>query len=76
MQRGIAVAAAYYEDKLQLRPRKLYFAGSGGAIDFGRWLDDPEMTVIDLAPRPETGMATAMGDISIAGVAGALAGVS
>ena len=76
VQRGIAVAAAYYEDKLQLRPRQLYFAGSGGAFDFGSWLDDHEMTAIDLAPRPETGIVTAMGDISIAGVAGALAGVS
>ena len=76
VQRGIAVAAAYYEDKLQMRPQKMYFAGSGGAIDFGFWLNDPDMTVIDLAPRPETGMTTALGDISIASVAGALAGVS
>ncbi|MGD0520073.1 MAG: hypothetical protein ABSA48_02345 [Terracidiphilus sp.] len=76
VQRGIAVAAAYFEDKLQLRPRQLYFAGAGGACDFGSWIDDPELTVIDLAPRPETGMATALGNNSIAGVAGALAGVS
>jgi type IV pilus assembly protein PilM len=76
VQRGIAVAAAYYEDKLLVKPNQLYFAGSGGAVDFGSWLDNPEMTVSDLAPRPETGMTTTLGDVSIAGVAGALAGVS
>jgi hypothetical protein len=40
---------------------------------FARWLDDPELTVVDLAPRPETGAVTALGQASIAGVAGALA---
>jgi type IV pilus assembly protein PilM len=74
VQRGIAVAAAYFEDKLQLRPRQLYYAGAGGAYDFGRWIDDPELTVADLAPRPETGAVTTLGSMSIAGVAGALAG--
>jgi len=83
VQRGIAVAAAYYEDKLGARPLRLHYAGSYGAeydggirsgIDaFALWLDDPELTVVDLAPRPETGALTALGDVSIAGVAGALA---
>ena len=73
--RGIAVAAAYFEDKLQVKPRELHFAGSC-AFDFGSWLEEQEMSVIDLAPRPETGMTTSLGDSSIAGVAGALAGVS
>jgi hypothetical protein len=41
---------------------------------FARWLDDPELTIVDLAPRPETGAATALGHANIAGVAGALAG--
>ena len=71
VQRGIAVAAAYYEDKLLVEPNQLYFAGSGGALDFGSWLEEHEMTVTELAPRPETGMTTTLGDISIAGVAGA-----
>jgi type IV pilus assembly protein PilM len=75
VRRGIAVAAAYYEDKLQLKPRQLYFAGAGGAYDFGRWINDPELTVADLAPQPETGATTVL-PTSIAGVAGALAGVS
>jgi hypothetical protein len=33
------------------------------------------LTVVDLVPQPETGAATALAEISIAGVAGALAGV-
>jgi type IV pilus assembly protein PilM len=76
LQRGIAVAAAYFEDKLQVKPQKLYFAGVGRAQDFGRWIGDPELTVTDLASAPETGAATGLGEFSIAGVAGALAGVS
>jgi type IV pilus assembly protein PilM len=82
VQRGIAVAAAYYEDKLGGRPRLLYYAGIGAggnssAEDFARWIDDPELTVADLAPRPETGAATPLGNlVSLAGVVGALAGAS
>jgi type IV pilus assembly protein PilM len=85
VQRGVAVAAAYFEDKLGARPTRLYFAGSfppgddwaagGGAESFARWIADPQLTVVDLAPRPEAGMVTSLGNSSIAGVAGALAGV-
>jgi type IV pilus assembly protein PilM len=82
VQRGIAVAAAYYEDKLGARPKLLYYAGIGAggnssAEDFARWIDDSELTVADLAPRPETGAATPLGNLmSLAGVVGALAGAS
>jgi type IV pilus assembly protein PilM len=82
VQRGIAVASAYYEDKLGARPRLLYYAGIGAggnssAEDFALWIDDPELTVADLAPRPETGAATPLGNlVSLAGVVGALAGAS
>ncbi|MGA9069454.1 MAG: hypothetical protein WB424_04305 [Terracidiphilus sp.] len=82
VQRGIAVAAAYYEDKLGTRPKLLYYAGIGAggnssAEDFARWIDDAELTVADLAPRPETGAATPLGNLmSLAGVVGALAGAS
>ena len=76
VQRGIAVAAAYYEDKLQLKPSQLYYAGPGGAFDFGQWLENLELTTEDLAPRPETGAVTPLGSTNIAGVAGALAGAS
>ena len=76
VQRGIAVAAAYFEDKLGGRPQRLHYAGAGGAGEFARWLGDPDLTVVDLAPRPETGAVSSLGDASIAGVAGALAGAS
>ena len=82
VQRGVSVAAAYYEDKLGARPRLLYYAGIGAggnstAEDFARWINDPEMTIIDLAPRPETGAATPLGNlVTLAGVTGALAGTN
>ena len=82
VQRGVSVAAAYYEDKLGARPRLLYYAGIGAggnsaAEDFARWINDPEMTVVDLAPRPETGAATPLGNlVTLAGVTGALAGAN
>lgn len=81
VQRGVAVATAYYEDKLGVHPSLLYFAGIGGgnsaAEDFARWIDDPALKVADLAPRPETGAATPLGHlVSLAGVTGALAGAA
>lgn len=76
VQRDIAVAAAYFEDKLSVRPTSLRYAGRGAAGDFARWIGETEMAVVDLAPRPETGAATALGNVSLSGVAGALAGVA
>jgi len=72
IQRGVAVAAAYYEDKLQVRPQRLYYAGNAGAEEFSAWVDDPELAIVELAPRPETGELTALGRASTAAVAGAL----
>ena len=78
VRRGIAVAAAYYEDKLGSRPLRLYLAhhygiaSDGELEEFKRWIDDPGLTVMELAPRPETGAVTSLGGASIAGVAGAL----
>jgi type IV pilus assembly protein PilM len=81
IQRGIAVAAAYFEDKLQAPARTLHYAGCYETAEFASWIDDPgltvpSLTVIDLAPRPETGLATALGAANIAGVTGALVGAS
>jgi type IV pilus assembly protein PilM len=76
VRRGIAVAAAYFEDKLMARPGKLHYAGVGTAYDFGQWICDAELTVADLVARPETGATTSLGDLSVAGVTGALAGAS
>lgn len=75
-QRDIAVAAAYFEDKLGKRPRWLHYAGIRSAEDFARWIRDPELTVIELVPRPDTGATTSLKQVSIAGIAGALAGVA
>jgi type IV pilus assembly protein PilM len=76
IQRGIAVAAAYFEDKLQAPARTLHYAGCYETAEFARWIDSPELTVVDLAPRPETGLATKLGHASVAAAAGALAGAN
>lgn len=80
VQRDIAVASAYYEDKLGAAPKVLYYVGIGAegvsaAEGFARWIDaPPELKVVDLAPRPETGATTPLGNLlSLAGVIGALA---
>lgn len=76
IQLGIAVATAYFEDKLQAPARTIHFAGSCEASEFASRIDTPDLTVVDLAPRPETGAATALSGVNIAGAAGALAGAS
>jgi type IV pilus assembly protein PilM len=78
VQRDIAVAAAYYEDKLAAAAERLYYGGVGGAEEFARWvqLSEPQMKVVELAARPTTGAATALGKMNFAGVIGALAGAA
>jgi type IV pilus assembly protein PilM len=76
IQRDIAVAAAYYEDKLGAPPHRLYYAGNRDIRDFAAWLAAPGLEVVELVPRPESGLLTSLGQESIAGVAGALAGAS
>ena len=76
IQRGIAVAAAYFEDKLQAPARTLHYAGCYDTAEFASWIDAPGLTVVDLAPRPETGAMTSLGHANIAGAAGALAGAT
>lgn len=70
VQRGIAVAAAYYEDKLGARPRTLHYSGRESRMEFARWVGDPELRVVDLVDRPSD---SSLGRASVAGVAGALA---
>jgi hypothetical protein len=50
----------------------------GLAEDFARWtrMSDAELKVVDLAPRPTTGAATPLGNLSFAGITGALAGAT
>jgi type IV pilus assembly protein PilM len=74
IQRGVAVAAAYYEDKLGAPPRRLYYAGNHDMREFSTWLAGAGLEVVELVPRPESGELTALGRESIAGVAGALKG--
>jgi type IV pilus assembly protein PilM len=74
VQRSIAVAAAYYEDKLMARPRQLHYAGIANAEQFGRLVGDPELAVVDMVPTTGLGATTPLGPLSLAGIAGALAG--
>ena len=74
IQRSIAVAAAYYEDKLGSRPRRLHYAGNEPTAEFARVLADAELSVVDWVARPSNGDMNTLPQISYAGVAGALAG--
>jgi type IV pilus assembly protein PilM len=76
VQRSVAVAAAYYEDKLSYLPKELYFSGNGEAAEFEQWFGPSELKIVDLAPRDTTGATTPMGDLSTAGLIGALAGAA
>lgn len=74
IQRSIAVAAAYYEDKLVARPRQLHYSGIEKADNFALLVGDPELAVVDMVPTSGLGATTALGPLSIAGISGALAG--
>jgi type IV pilus assembly protein PilM len=73
IQRSIAVAAAYYEDKLVARARRLHYAGTQKTEDFARLVGDPELDVVDMVPNTGLGATTALGPMTIAGISGALA---
>lgn len=74
VQRGVAVAMAYYEDRLITRPAQLYYAGSVAARAFAQAVAETELPVVELVPTPASGAVTALGPIGFAGVTGALAG--
>jgi type IV pilus assembly protein PilM len=76
IQRSIAVAAAYFEDKLGARPRRLHYAGIFKPEDFARMVADPELTIVEWAPCPDEGAMSALPQVNYAGVAGALAGAA
>jgi type IV pilus assembly protein PilM len=76
VQRSVAVAAAYFEDKVGSRPRYLHYAGAVPVQEFARAVSDGEFDVVEIAPTPVTGATTAAGPIGFAGVAGALTGVA
>lgn len=76
VQRAIAVAAAFYEDKLHMRPHRVLYAGAMPVKDFVLMLDDAELAVHEVVERPETGIVSSLGDHPIAAVTGALAGTN
>jgi type IV pilus assembly protein PilM len=76
IQRSIAVAAAFFEDKLHVRPTRLIYSGVAPVRDFIAILDDSEIKVGEVMPRPALGRASALGDYPVAGVTGALAGTN
>jgi type IV pilus assembly protein PilM len=76
IQRSIAVSAAFFEDRLQIRPHRLLYSGVLPVRDFTELLDDPAMAVGEAVTRPVVGMASAMGQHSVAGVTGALMGTN
>jgi type IV pilus assembly protein PilM len=76
VQRSVAVAAAYYEDKIAVLPKKLYFAGNGDASEFEQWFGTSELTIVNLVDRPATGATTTLSNQSVAGLTGALAGAA
>lgn len=74
--RSIAVAAAYFEDKLGAPPRRLHYAGIHSPAEFAKSIGNPEIAIVEWAGRPEEGALTSLPQTSFAGVAGALAGAS
>ncbi len=75
VQRSIAVAGAYYEDKIAARAQTLHYAGTVRADEFAELMGDPELKVVEMSPHPDLGMTTSMRAVSFAGITGALTGV-
>lgn len=76
VQRSVAVAAAYYEDKLGAAARRLHYTGAVDIREFVRAVGDADFEVVEIAPTPASGAVTPLGPIGFAGVTGALAGVA
>ena len=75
IQRSIAVAAAYFEDKLGAPPRTLHYTGILKVNDFARTIADPTFNIVEWVQKPG-GATTSLPQTSFAGVAGALAGAT
>ena len=76
VQRSIAVAAAFYEDKLSVSPHRLLYAGLVPVREFAEMLDDPAMAVGEVVLRDQLRRTVALGNASVAGVTGALVGTN
>ena len=76
IDRSIAVAAAYFEDKLGAPPQQLHYAGTLTPQEFAESVSNPALVIVEWAARPEEGILTSLPQTSFAGVQGALAGAS
>ena len=74
IRRGIAVATAYYEDKMGSSPQRLLYSGVLSAVEFAQAVSDMDLSILEWVPRPNGGAMTALPQTGYAGVAGALAG--
>lgn len=75
IENDIAVAIAYFEDKLAHRPQCLRYSGTRTTTEFARCVALSDLPVVDVVPRPRDTNFDPSDNISFAGVAGALAGV-
>ncbi len=73
VQRSIAVAAAFYEDRLSVSPHRVLYSGLLPIREFVEMLDDPALAVGEVVPRDRLRRTAAIGNVSVAGVTGALA---
>lgn len=76
VQRGVAVSAAYFEDRIGVWPEQLHYAGSVNAVAFAQAVSESRLLVKEIAATPATGAVTTMGPMGFAGVAGSLAGAA
>jgi type IV pilus assembly protein PilM len=76
VQRAIAVSAAFFEDRLQVRPHRVLYSGVLTVQAFAELVDDPALAIGEVVPRPGTGVVSTMGLHSVAGVTGALVGTN
>ncbi len=76
VQRGVAVSAAYFEDRIGAWPEQLHYAGSVDAVAFAQAVSESRLLVREIAAAPATGAVTTMGPVGFAGVAGSLAGTA
>jgi type IV pilus assembly protein PilM len=74
IERAIAVAAAYFEDKLGAPPQQLHYAGILSPAEFADSVSNSALAVVEWAERPAEGALTSLPQTSFAGVEGALAG--
>ncbi len=76
VRRSIAVAAAFYEDRLSVAPHRVLYAGLLPVREFVEMLDDPAIAVGEVVPRDKLRRTASLGNAPVAGVTGALVGAN